>query len=131
MLKSISRFASSFAAFLSDASSSIDAEQRMLDIRTEMLDALSQTKPLQPLAPSRTWYSVAGATDIQTLWYLRSNVLHVLADCQGEQTASARMQSITEMFRGVIPKNQMPVIRPAACLRQSHAMRASGQTPGA
>ena len=131
MLKSISRFASSFAAFLSDASSSIDAEQRMVDIRAEMLDALSQTKPHQPLAPSRTWYCVAGATDLQTLWYLRSNVLHVLADSQGEQAASARLQTITEMFRGVIPKNQMPVARPGACLQESRAMRASGQTPHA
>ena len=101
-MKSLSRFASSFASYISEATSSIDSEQRIEDVRAGMLDALTTMMPLQAVGRSRTLYSVAGATDIQTLWYLRSNVLHALADCHGEQIASTRQ------LRAKRPSGQTP-----------------------
>jgi ubiquinone biosynthesis protein UbiJ len=48
------------------------------------------------------------ATDIQTLWYLRSDLVSLLADYCGEVAAREQVSSITEMFRGIIPDVQFP-----------------------
>ena len=108
MLKTISRFTSSFAALLTDQVTVIDAEGRMEDIRTAMLDALSELDGDHQTGASKAWADIARASDIQTLWYLRSDVLRLLADFYGELVARKRLHEITEMFRGIVPKNQMP-----------------------
>jgi hypothetical protein len=45
--------------------------------------------------------------DAQTLWYARADLMAALADLYGEQTASARMASLTALFEGMLPKGMM------------------------
>jgi len=111
MRKVISRFTSSFAALLSDQSTVIDAEGRAEEIRAAMLHALSESDHGQASITARARSNVGRAGDIQALWYLRSDVLHHLADSYGELTARKKLDTITELFRGAVPDNQMPVAR--------------------
>ena len=109
MRNALSRFTSSFAALLTDQSTVIDADGRTENVRTAMLQALSGAAVNPPMgSPSKTWTDVMRASDSQTLWYLRSDVLILLSDCHGEQVARSTLDGITEMFRGIVHKNQMP-----------------------
>jgi len=70
------------------------------DIREAMLDLLGEDGARDhPQITRRIRY----ATELQALWYLRGDLLAVLAGTLGEATARARLQSITAMFRGVLP----------------------------
>lgn len=107
MLKTISRFTSSFSALVTDRATVIDADGRMESIRSAMQVALSEGGSHQSVDSSKTWADIARANDVQTLWYLRSDVLKMLADAYGEQRAHNKLDEITELFRGVVPRNQM------------------------
>jgi hypothetical protein len=48
------------------------------------------------------------AYSIQTLWYLRIDLLVFLSKHCGEKLARERLSTITDTFRGLIPRNQMP-----------------------
>jgi hypothetical protein len=111
MRKTLARFTSSFAALLSDPATVIDADSRVEIIRDAMLEALSTAGQPQMGGSSKTWTDVARAADVQTLWYLRSDVLRVLSESYGEQAARDRLVALTELFRGVVSDNQMPLVR--------------------
>jgi hypothetical protein len=103
----ISRFASSFYALLADPSPSVDVDGRTHEIREEMLkhvDLTPDTEAEKPLV----WQEINVARDVESLWYLRSDVLQHLGEHHGERVARQKIDAITEMFRGIIPKNQMP-----------------------
>jgi hypothetical protein len=108
MRKTISRFKSSFVALLSDQKTIIDADARVENIRAAMLDALESIDRNENMGSSKAWSDIARAADIQTLWYLRSDVLRLLSDFHGEQSARSKLEAMTEMFRGLVPPNQMP-----------------------
>lgn len=108
MRKTISRFKSSFVALLRDQNTIIDADGRVEAIRTAMLDALANIDPNERMGSSKAWTDIARAADIQTLWYLRSDVLRLLSDFHGEQLARSKLEAMTEMFRGLVAPNQMP-----------------------
>lgn len=108
MRKTISRFKSSFSALLTDQTTIIDADARTEDVRAAMLDALSHIDKNELMGSSRAWADIARASDIQTLWYLRSDVLRLLSDFHGEQAARNKLDAMTELFRGIISPNQMP-----------------------
>jgi len=110
MRNAISRFTSSFADLLTGRSTVIDADGRTENVRTAMLQALSGAgiNPPAGSSPSKIWIDVMRASDGQTLWYLRSDVLMLLSDCHGEVVARNTLDDITEMFRGIVHKNQMP-----------------------
>ena len=108
MHHAIARFTSSFVALLIDQATVIDADGRTENIRTAMLQALLETDANPKMGFSQIWADVTRATDIQTFWYLRSDVLILLSNSQGEQAACDALDAITEMFRGIVPKNQMP-----------------------
>jgi hypothetical protein len=90
LIRKLTRFVSSFAALLSDPSVSVP-ESRIREIRLPGV-----------------WINIDRASDIQALWYLRTDLLSLLADEYNEQEARARLATITEMFRGLVPDNQMP-----------------------
>ena len=106
MIHKLTRFVSSFAALLSEPSVSVP-ESRVREIRNAMLAALSGNTDLGNGLPG-VWINIDRASDIQALWYLRTDLLSLLADEYSEQEARARLATITEMFRGLIPENQMP-----------------------
>ena len=107
MRKTISRFTSSFAALLSDQDTVLNVDGRLESIRAAMLDALMELERVQG---SDIWSKVDGAGEVQSLWYLRSELMALLAAHGGERIARQKLDAITELFRGVVPNNQMPLI---------------------
>ena len=108
MLKSLSRFTSSFAALLIDPNTEPDLDARFEDIRTAMAFELLQADQSEDC--SFVWAGIARAGDVHTLWYLRSDLLRVLAENLGEPLARAQVDRITEMFRGRVPAQMMAAV---------------------
>lgn len=109
MINKLTRFASSFAALLGD-STQLDVDGRIEDVRAAMLQSISPHIAPEAGVP-RLWSNIARASDIQTLWYLRNDLLALLAENVGEPKARESLTQITEMFRGVVPEAQMPRAR--------------------
>ena len=109
MFTKISRFASSFAALLSDANTNtvIDVDSRFAKIQEAMLTCLLDQVGHESALP-KVFFDVSRAVEVQTLWYLRSDLFGLLSAYCGEQVAQKKLGEITEMFRGIIPHNQMP-----------------------
>lgn len=107
MFEKISRFASSFVTLLSDADTVIDVDSRLAEIKGTMLACLLEHVSNEPALP-KIFFDVNRAFEVQTLWYLRSDLFGFLSVYCGEQVAQKKLAAITEMFRGIIPHNQMP-----------------------
>lgn len=71
-----------------------------------MLDCMSAALNRQLLRPP-LWGKVLYAADIQALWYLRSDLMILLAGQWGESDAREKLAAITEMFRGLVPAGQI------------------------
>ena len=69
------------------------------DIREAMLSLLGDAGPKYPHVTRRIRY----ANDIQALWYLRGDLMAVLASLHGEALARQKMQGITRLFQGLLP----------------------------
>ncbi|OYU43792.1 MAG: hypothetical protein CFE44_16445 [Burkholderiales bacterium PBB4] len=46
---------------------------------------------------------VSYANDIQDLWYIRGELMTILADLYGEAKAKAKILQISDMFKGLLP----------------------------
>jgi hypothetical protein len=110
MLKTISRFSSSLVALLGDERSTVDANNQLNRIRTTMLSAAVDFigKDNDSYWSGKVSADISRAHDIQTLWYLRSDLMRILSDHCGEQVGQKKLDEITEMFRGSVPRDQMP-----------------------
>jgi hypothetical protein len=72
----------------------------MEDIREAMLELLGELGPQRfPNVTRRIRY----AGDVQGLWYLRGDLMAVLADLHGEAVARERLEAVTELFQGLVP----------------------------
>jgi hypothetical protein len=81
-----------------DAHISMEA---MADIRRAMLDELTLCDyQISPLVQSR----VSDADDIQDLWYLRGDLMAVIAATDGELAAKRKIAHISTMFKGLLPR---------------------------
>ena len=81
---------------------------RMEDIRETMLDLLGdEGSRFHPNVIRRIRY----ASDVQSLWYLRGDLMAVLAGVHGEASARRQVRTITDMFRGVLPSSLTPRTR--------------------
>ncbi len=106
MTSIISRFTTSLIGLIGEPASNSDFESRIEGIRKAMLD--SMTEFLAGKATQSTiWDKVLHAPSIQTLWYLRIDLMVMLSLHCGEAMASDRLQTITQRFRGVLPTNQI------------------------
>lgn len=78
------------------------ADRRLEDVRKAMLDALSfgDLSQQQHHAVRRIFY----ADTIQTLWYLRTDVMVVLSGECGEGFAREKMDAISGLFEGLLPE---------------------------
>jgi hypothetical protein len=74
-------------------------------IREAMLGSMALHVDARAPGPS-VWTRVLAANDIQTLWYLRSDVMGVLSSVCGETLAASQLSQITELFRDQIPAAQ-------------------------
>jgi hypothetical protein len=110
MFKKITRFATNFASLMSDTNTIIDVDGRFANIQRSMLESLMEHMSYEQARP-KVYADIKKAIEVQTLWYLRSDLFAKLAEFSGEDVAQKRLNVITEMFRGAIPDNQMPKIR--------------------
>ena len=69
-------------------------------IRSAMLDLLGERGQQDHPAFTRR---VRFATDIQALWYCRSDLMGALASQHGEARAREQIEPVTELFRGLLP----------------------------
>lgn len=75
-------------------------ENGLEDIREAMLATLGDQGTRQfPQATRRIRY----ATDIKDLWYLRGDLMAVLATLHGEAAARQQIASINAQFQGLLP----------------------------
>jgi hypothetical protein len=102
--KRLSNFVTTFAGFLGAAETIIDVSEQLEEIRHAMLSCLSDIPAGTP-GLDKTWGAIARAGAAQSLWYLRSDLLALLADHRGEVDARKDLANITQMFRGVIPES--------------------------
>jgi hypothetical protein len=74
-------------------------------IREEMLACMAVFLEGRAVRPP-VWTKVLNASDIQALWYLRSDVMHMLCHHCGETLASRELSTLTELFQGHLPPAQ-------------------------
>ena len=79
-------------------------EFRLQEIRQAMLDCIGHVDEGQDGA--RVFARVLYAQDIQSLWYIRPDVMTLLSSLRGEATAHARLACISDMFIGLMPAAQ-------------------------
>ena len=96
-------------------SSPTERDERFRRIRSAMLDTL-------PIRGDVTVTQIAErilyAADTETLWYLRTDVMSVLSELDGEASAARELRDIDAMFEGELPQSIRP--RPhEAFLRRS------------
>lgn len=82
------------------------AQARVTAIRQAMLDCLVGMAESQQ--QTKIWAQVLYAPDIQTLWYLRGDLMTLLAGPLGESAARSHLMAITQMFDGLLPAAQKP-----------------------
>ena len=106
----ISRLSSSLMGLLRDPGRSTESQAQLEHIREKMLDSMSAfLEDADALPP--VWTRVQYASDIQSLWYLRSDVMHMLCEHCGETLAAKRVHDLTALFRGHIPTAQFASAR--------------------
>lgn len=87
-----------------DAAANQSAESRINEIRQAMLDCLAGVGDSHQV--TKLCGRVLYAQDIQSLWYLRADVMMLLAGPLGETAAKDRVSTITKMFNGLLPSGQ-------------------------
>lgn len=94
---------------VSAAPSGPDPRQRQQLIRERMLHELMRDAQA---SASRLAGRISVAHDVETLWYLRSELMQTLCRARGEAGARAAITQITELFEGLLPSSMMPGQRP-------------------
>lgn len=114
MRKTLSSFAASFSDLLQGQSALDAMADRQEEIRTAMLASLSDIESPHLHAFSKTLVTITQASDVQSLWDVRSELLRLIAERHGEQVARQTLDGITAMFRGLVPRNLLPSRRRVA-----------------
>ena len=81
---------------------SVNPEARMEDIRHAMLSCLAESDDDAHVVFGR---KLRAATDIDTLWYSRNELMQLISHRVGEQQARERLVSITTLFVGLLADN--------------------------
>lgn len=76
-------------------------KEGMDDIRNAMLELIGDAEDRQSRLVARR---VRFANEIQALWYLRGDLMAVLAGRHGEVIAREKLESLTEMFQDLLPR---------------------------
>ena len=82
-------------------SRSARAQSALEDIREAMLDSLGVTGAA---TASKLELKVTYAIDLHDLWYLRGDVMAAISAISGEVQARRKLDEISHMFRGLMPK---------------------------
>ncbi len=76
-----------------------EVKERTEEVRLSMLDTLEGQSDSFAVIHRRIRY----ASDLSALWYLRGDLMGVLAAVYGEGEARAKIAEITLMFHGMLP----------------------------
>jgi len=100
-------FPNSLLRFLSFSASRqpVASERTVQRIRESML-ALLQSHQGERF--HRVAQRVRYADELESLWYLRQDMLAALSDVHGERGARQHMAAVTRMFRGALPQSMAP-----------------------
>ncbi len=71
------------------------------DIREAMLNGLGESGAS---TASKLELKVTYANDLHDLWYLRGDVMAAISAISGEAKARRKLDEISDMFRGLLPK---------------------------
>lgn len=86
---------------LTETRAPAELSDRTEDIRQLMLNELGEYGEKKfPAVARRVRY----ATDVQGLWYARSDVMAILANTHGETVAREKIADISGKFNGLLPK---------------------------
>ena len=102
MFSKSTSFKQSVQGFFGSAPEPMDARraERIEHIRAAMLSQLGPQGGQQyPLLERRIMY----CRDVESLWFLRGDLLLALAMMHGELVARHRVDGLREMFQGLIP----------------------------
>lgn len=99
-----SKIASSLMGLFGESAPDPNPDGRVQDIRQAMVDCLALLKASEQ--NSLLLARVIRAPDIQALWYLRADIMTLLAGLLGEAQARTRLLPITNMFVGLLPSAQ-------------------------
>jgi hypothetical protein len=101
-----SKLSSSLMGLLDDSLPNVQKDARVQEIRDAMFACLAsrlqgdmRTHPL--------WNKVQYASTIQTLWYLRMELMTLLSVHCDEGVAHGELVRITVLFQGLLPRTQM------------------------
>lgn len=111
MKRTITRLTSSLMAHLDEWLTDSEIETHITVIRQAMLDSMVLHLGNQTERP-HTWNKILFSTSIETLWYLRTDLMACLSAQCGETIARIEVDAITEKFRSILPPNQMPKLGP-------------------
>lgn len=78
------------------------AQNALENIREAMLNGLSVPGASEA---SKLELKVTYAKDLDDLWYLRGDVMAAISAIDGEALAQQKLNDISAMFRGVLPKS--------------------------
>ena len=85
----------------SPASAPVNEQTALGHIREAMLDCLDGAGAnSHPMVERKLIY----ANNLQDLWYLRGDVMAVIAAVDGEAAARNKIARISDMFKGLLPK---------------------------
>jgi hypothetical protein len=104
MKRTIAKLTTSLMGLLSEPAPEVSAKDRIAAIRQTMLDHLADVPPSHPISKMRA--RIPYAPDLQALWYLRADIMTLLAESLGESVATQRMVAITRLFDGLLPAAQ-------------------------
>lgn len=93
-----------------DSSPSLGTLPQLEHIREGMLECMASFLETSTTRP-QVWTKVLYANDIQSLWYLRSDVMQMLSRHCGETLATNKLEALTERFRGHLPAAQFASAR--------------------
>jgi len=104
MRRTIAKLTTSLMGMLSEPVAEVSAKSRIAAIRQAMLDHLTDLAASSRLTKMRA--RILYATDLQSLWYLRADIMTLLAEPLGESVATQRLEAITKLFDGLLPAAQ-------------------------
>jgi len=74
------------------------------NIREAMLDCLDGWDGKGENPHAQVERKIVYANNLQDLWYLRGDVMAIIASIDGEAAARNRIARISDMFKGLLPK---------------------------
>ena len=99
-----SKFVSSLMGLFVEPAQPVSAERRIGEVRQAMLDCLVGIEESHRV--TRLWARVLYAPDVQALWYLRADLMTLVAESRGESEAQEQLSTISAKFKGLLPSAQ-------------------------